>query len=155
MIHVTFFYSDLCDGLKKNCKPLDRHHVTSKLIDVENLVIEILKVMIGDNKYAITADHWTSLAETTFLAVTCHYINEDWENVSLTLSCSEHAGRTTAKECKKAIETALTKCSLNLSNAVALVTDTENTMTALGKIIDGDHHYCVAHVLELTTVRQC
>ena len=111
MIHVTFFYSDLCDGLKKNCKPLDRHHVTSKLINVENLVIEILKVMIGDNKYAITADHWTSLAETTFLAVTCHFINEDWENVSLTLSCSEHAGRTTAKECKKAIETALTKYS--------------------------------------------
>ena len=140
---------------KKNCKPLDRHHVTSKLINVENLVIEILKVMIGDNKYAIKADHWASLAETTFLASTCHFINEDWENVSLTLSCTEHAGRTTAKECKKTIETALTKYSLNLSDAVALVTDTKNTMTALGKMIDGDHHYCVAHVLELTTVRQC
>ena len=99
--------------------------------------------MIGSNKYAITADHWTSLADTTFLAVTCHFINDDWESVSLTLSCSEHSGRTTAAECKREIENAY---------AVALVTDTKNTMTALGKLIDGDHHYCVAHVLELTTV---
>ena len=118
-------------------------------------MIEILKIMIGDNKYAITADHWTSLAETTFLAVTCHFINDDWENISLTLSCSEHSGRTTADECKKEIEKALTKYNFNLSNAVALVTDTENTMTALGKMIDGDHHYCVAHVLELTMVSYC
>ena len=67
-------------------------------------MIEILKVMIEDNKYAITADHWTSLAETTFLAVTCHFINEDWENVSLTLSCSEHAGRTAAKNARKQLK---------------------------------------------------
>lgn len=141
--------------MKKNCKPLDRHLVTSKLRNVENLVIEILKIMIGSNKYAITADHWTSLADTTFLAVTCHFINDDWESVSLILSCSEHSGRTTAAECKREIENALKKYDLNLSNAVALVTDTENTMTALGKLIDGDHHYCVAHVLELTTVNSC
>ena len=102
--------------------------------------------MIGSNKYAITADHWTSLADTTFLAVTCHFINDDWESVSLILSCSEHSGRTTAAECKREIENAC---------AVALVTDTKNTMTALGKLIDGDHHYCVAHVLELTTVNSC
>lgn len=34
----------------------------------------------------------------------------------------------------------------------ALVTDTENTMTALGKSLPMDHHYCAAHVWELTTV---
>lgn len=126
--------------------------MTSKLRHVENLVIEILKVMIGDNKFAITSDHWTSVAGSTFLAVTCHFIDSDWEIVSLTLSCSEHKGRTTAPQCKAEIEHALKKYDLKLSNAVALVTDTENTMTALGKLIDGDHHYCAAHVLELTTV---
>ena len=141
------------EGFKKTYESLDRHYVTSKLRHVENLVIEILKVMIGDNKFAITSDHWTSVARSTFLAVTCHFINSDWENVSLTLSCSEHSGRTTAPQCKEEIEKALKKYGLKLSNAVALVTDTENTMTALGKIIDGDHHYCAAHVLELTTVR--
>lgn len=36
----------------------------------------------------------------------------------------------------------------------ALVTDTENTMTALGKSLPMDHHYCAAHVWELTTVLQ-
>lgn len=42
-----------------------------------------------------------------------------------------------------------------ISDPVALVTDTENSMTLLGKIIDGDHHYCLAHVLEPTTVCMC
>ena len=73
---------------------------------------------------------------------------------SLSAAVSTQGG-TTANEYKKAVEMALTKYSLNLSNTVALVTDTENTMTALGKLIDGDHHYCVAYVLELTAVRQC
>lgn len=140
------------EGFKKNYNKLDRHFVTSKLRHVENLVIEILKVMIGNNKYALTSDHWTSVQGTTFMAVTIHFINSDWELISLTLTCSEHKGRTTAQQCKAAIEHALKRYDLELSNAVALVTDTENTMTALGKLIDGDHHYCAAHVLELTTV---
>jgi zinc finger BED domain-containing protein 1 (E3 SUMO-protein ligase ZBED1) len=126
--------------------------LTSKLRHVENLVIEILTVMIGINKYALTCDHWTSIAGSTFLAVTCHFINENWEIISLTLTCSEHRGRTTAAQSKKAIEEVLKKYDLKLENAVALVTDTENTMSALGKLIDGDHHYCAADVLELTTV---
>ena len=71
----------------------------------------------------------------------------------MTLTCKEHPGKTTAVECKKEINKALTLYDLEMNDAVALVTDTESTMTLLGKIIGGVHHYCIAHVLELTTVR--
>jgi zinc finger BED domain-containing protein 1 (E3 SUMO-protein ligase ZBED1) len=128
---------------------MDKHDL---IRHVENLVVEVLKVMIGINIYALTCDHWTSIAGSTFLAVTCHFINENWEIISLMLTCSEHRRRTTAAHCKKAIEEVLKNYDFKLQNAVALVTDTENTMSALGKLIDGDHHYCAAHVLELTTV---
>lgn len=111
--------------------------------------------MLRGVKYALTSDHWTSAGGTTFLAVTCHFINENWELVSVTLSCTEHSGRTTAADCKREIKAALEVYQLDIKDAVALVTDTENTMTLLGKMIEGDHHYCVAHVLELTTVCIC
>lgn len=131
---------------------MDRHNVTTKLATVYSLVVQITKLMLDGQHFALTSDHWTSNASTTFLAITCHFINEDWELVSLTLTCSEHPGKTTAKDCEREIKKALAKYELTLGNAVALVTDTENTMTLLGKIIGCDHHYCAAHVWELTTV---
>ena len=124
----------------------------SKLATLYSLVVQITKLMLDGQYFALTSDHWTSNAATTFLTITCHVINDDWELVSLTLSCSEHPGKTTAKDCAREINKALARYKLKLSNAVALVTDTENTMTLLGKLIDGDHHYCAAHVWELTTV---
>lgn len=147
-LHILVYSS----GLKQSFRPLDRHHVASKLATVYSIVVQITKQMLDGQHFALTSDHWTSNASTTFLAITCHFINEDWELVSLTLSCSEHAGRTTAKDCEREIKAALSKYELDLNNAVALVTDTENTMTLLGKLIEGDHHYCAAHVWELTTV---
>ena len=109
--------------------------------------------MLSGEKFSLTSDHWSSNAKTHFIAVTCHFMNKDWELILMTLSCKEHAGKTTAVECKKEIIKALDRYDLDMNDAIALVTDTESTMTLLGKIIGGDHHYCIAHVLELTTVR--
>jgi hypothetical protein len=153
LIVILFSIAVYSSGLKPSFKPLDRHHVTAKLASVHSLVVEIIKLMMDCQWFALTCDHWTSIKRTTFLAVTLHFINNDWQLVSLTLSCTEHGGRTTAKDCEREIKAALSKYDLNLDHAVALVTDTENTMTLLGKIIKGDHHYCAAHVWELTTVR--
>lgn len=156
IVQFTFLMlSDFCSTLRKGFKNLDRHFVTSKIKQLHLVIIEILKSMLKGQKFSLTSDHWTSAAGTTYLAVTIHYINKDWKLVNFTLSCTEHSGRTTAAACKKEIMAALELYDLRISDAVALVTDTENTMTLLGKIIDGDHHYCLAHVLELTTVCIC
>jgi hypothetical protein len=103
--------------------------------------------MVKGQKFALTSDHWTSTGGITYLGITLSFINKDWKLVNLTLSCTVHSGRTTAAACKKEIMAVLQLYDLNISDA-----DTENTMTLLAKIIDGDHHYCIAHVLELTTV---
>ena len=99
--------------------------------------------MSAGQNFAVTSNHWTSNASTIFLAIKCHLINEDWVLVSLTLTCSEHPRKTTAKDCEREIKKALAKYDLTLGNAVALVKD---TMKLLGKMIDGDHHYCAVHV---------
>ena len=108
--------------------------------------------MVKGQKYSLTSDHWTSTGGITSLTVTLSFIKKEWKLIKLTLSCTAHPGRMTAIACKREIMAALQLYELKISDAVALVTDTENTMTLLGKIIDGNHHYCIAHVLELTTV---
>lgn len=74
----------------KNCKDLDRHTVTSKLHVVVSHVFEVVKVMMKNQHFAMTSDHWTSMAGNSYLAVTAHFINEQWELESLTLACREH-----------------------------------------------------------------
>ena len=127
----------LCCGVKHDFDPLDRHYVTSRISFVTNIVLEILKCVLRGQKYALTSDHWTSTGGTTFLAVTCHFIIGDRELVSLTPSCTEHSGRIIAADCKIEIKAVLEFYQLETKDAVALVTDTENTMTLLGKITQG------------------
>lgn len=148
-----FTIIDMCKDLKKDYKPLDRHTVTNRVPKIQALVCEVLITMMSIFHMAITSDHWTSKASTTFLAVTSHFINDEWEQVSLTLACSEHKGRTTAPDCEREILSVLKKYSINDSRVSAIVTDTENTMTAMGNLLKFDHHYCLAHELELVTVR--
>lgn len=69
------------------------------------------------------------------------------------MTCVEHIGRSTAVRCKDELMKALGEYKLPIAGIVALVTDTEATMGALGDLMDCDHHYCLAHLLELVTVR--
>lgn len=143
----------MCKGLKPDYKKLERHAVTKKVPEIEALVVLILINMLGRLFLALTSDHWTSNTGTTFLAVTAHVINDEWELVSLTLACSEHKGRTTALDCEKEIRQVMEKYKIAKKRVSALVTDTENTMTAMGKLFDiKKHTYCLAHLLELVTV---
>lgn len=145
--------SDFCDGLKKGCKPMDRHTLTSKLPVIQSLVVEILKIMLVGFFIALTCDHWTSPANTAYLSVTAHFINEDWKYVSLILCCTEHKGKTTSVDCDRELKKVIEKYDIKIEKVVALVTDTENTMTSLGKVSKLLHIYCFAHLLELVTVR--
>jgi hypothetical protein len=63
--NFPFLFPDFCHGLKRDFHSLDRHYVTTKIVFVTNVVIEILK----GQKYALTSDHWKSAGGTTFLAI--------------------------------------------------------------------------------------
>lgn len=139
-------------GQKKNYKSLDRHSVVGKVASVTAIVLSLMVLMCFGQFLAITSDHWSSPADSSFLAITGHFINNDWEMVSLTLACVEHVGRSTSERCEEELGKALQKYGLTIANVVALVTDTEATMTRLGNITEGYHHYCLAHLLELVTV---
>jgi hypothetical protein len=46
---------------------------------------------------AFTLDGWTSPFQTSFLAITAHWINEDWEPVDITLGFEKLTGKHTGE----------------------------------------------------------
>ncbi|CAN0591401.1 unnamed protein product, partial [Laminaria digitata] len=51
-----------------------------------------LKELVRGQKVSLTCDGWTSGNEIPMMAVTAHWINEDWELKSACLSMSELTG---------------------------------------------------------------
>lgn len=149
------YFRDMCKSLNVNYKNIGRAKVTEHLKNVSEFVKQSLILALAGNHVAITCDHWTSVANVSYLAATVHFINEDWELVSFTLSCKEHSGSTTAPDVLREVKKAWEAFGITEKSLVAIVTDTAPVMTLFGKLLDEQcgvaHVYCTAHVLELTT----
>lgn len=63
-------FNRMMRGVKKGYKPLDRHTVTSKIGSITSFVVTILVLMVLGQCLAITSDHWSSLSDQSFLAIT-------------------------------------------------------------------------------------
>jgi hypothetical protein len=72
-------------GYSKAAKPFDPDAVIKATVKVGAHVKAVTHVMIGGEYVALTADHWTSVANDNYLGVTGHYINSKWEIKSLIL----------------------------------------------------------------------
>ena len=144
----------MCMELNPKVQFFDRHKVVSVIGEQASRVRATLKVELKDRHFALTCDHWTSLAGTNYLGVRCHYINKNWQMKSFTLSCDEHVGGSKAGDIIRELTHAWSTYDLNVRKMVCVVTDTAPVMGAFGKQLpDGvPHHYCVNHVMELTTV---
>ena len=114
-----------------------------------------LKKELKGKHFALTCDHWSSLAGTNYLGVTVHYINDNWMLKSFTLSCGEHTGASKADDILRELRSAWTVYDLPADYMVGVVTDTAPVMGSFGRQLplNVPHFYCVDHVLELTTVR--
>ena len=131
----------------------DRHTVTSKLGDQAAIVKATLKTVLKNQYYALTCDHWSSVAGTSYMGATVHFIDTDWSLISFTLSCNEHSGSSDASESLRVLTEAYEAYELSHNNLVGVVTDTAPVMGYFGRLLPADvpHFYCADHVMELTT----
>ena len=144
----------MCSELNPKVQFFDRHKVVSVIGEQASRVRATLKSEMIEKHFALTCDHWTSRAGTNYLGVTCHYISDTWQMRSFTLGCEEHAGGSKAGDIIRELTNAWTAFDLDVRNMVCVVTDTAPVMGAFGKQLPNGvpHHYCVNHVMELTTV---
>lgn len=76
---------------------------------------------LSDRSVGITLDYWTSIANESYLGVTCHFIH-DWKLISKVLTVKPSKGRHTSDIVKIQIEEVVTEWGLE-DKVAALVTD--------------------------------
>ena len=119
---------------------------------------EIVRTLLTQNqsKYSFTTDTWTSPAGIPFMAITVHFINEDWHLFSFLLDFiwfqSQHSGTEISNVFKSVIidfklkERLLAICADNASNNDTFIQDLLDT----GYLKDREGHIrCFGHVLNL------
>ena len=58
----------------------------------------LLKKQLVGQSYSITNDGWTSISNQSYVAVTVHWINDNWKVMSVPLGIYIKEGRSTAKD---------------------------------------------------------
>ena len=118
-----------------------------------------LKCYLEKKYFSITCDHWTSIAQENYGALTLHLI-DNFELKTFVLSCMKHPNGASAIEVESQLTSDLTFWGLEKSFFFSAVTDTASNMNAFGeRILQWNeatflrHHYCADHVLQLTAVK--
>uniref|UniRef100_A0A8C4EH42 Zinc finger BED domain-containing protein 1 n=1 Tax=Dicentrarchus labrax TaxID=13489 RepID=A0A8C4EH42_DICLA len=113
---------------------------------------QMIASMSKATRIAITCDSWTSVATESFVTVTAHYINEDWQMVSHVLQtralCESHTGAHLAELLSKVLQ----EWQITDKN-VALVSDNASNMVVAAQVGKFPHVRCFAHTLNLTSQR--
>ena len=120
---------------------------------VNKMYGEIKRAVMDDlvdvKDVAITTDAWTSLANESYITVTIHYINKDWQRKSAVLGTSEMDESHSAENI--AIRLDLVQTDWNLEGKIrACVRDNAFNQAATGKLLeDWEDLPCFAHALQL------
>ena len=70
---------------------------------------------------ALTTDIWTSVATEAYLGVTCHFLGDDWEIKSLSITTMPLEERHTAANIADWLEEATSKCNIPFEKVKAFV----------------------------------
>lgn len=95
----------------------------------------------------ITLDYWTSVANESYLGITCHFI-QMWDLHSRTLAVKHCKERHTSDHVKTQIEQVIEDWGLT-GKVSALVTDNAANMVKAAKFLPFPSFTCAAHTLQL------
>ena len=95
----------------------------------------------------LTTDYWTSRTTTSFMSVTCHFI-ENYKTVACLLDCFEFSDRHTSENLAE--ELLRVAKEWDIENKVACcVSDNAANITKAIKLLKWTHHPCLAHTINL------
>ena len=151
----------MCHSLNKKAPIMSREKLKMLLAERYHLTEATLKQILKGRHFAFTTDGWTSLAQVGYVTCTVHFIDAaTWKLHSLVMGLYEKHGGSKHEDIVSYCENQLTLFDLPYSNAVAVVTDTEATMVAAGRLFvrnsvaaNGNTKWigCIDHLLQLVT----
>lgn len=105
------------------------------------------------SKITLTTDALTSTATGAFLGVTCHFINQDWELTSYSLTTMPLEECHTAGNIAGWVEQTAEKFGFSLGDVLAVVHNNAANVVAALKILEEKHgvasHRCAGHTVQL------
>ncbi|XP_077424041.1 E3 SUMO-protein ligase ZBED1-like [Vanacampus margaritifer] len=110
----------------------------------DNAVAEIEKT----STVSLTSDMWTSINMDAYLAVTCHFVNEEMQLSTLLLGIKRFPRTHTAANLAEAKETLMAEWGIR-AKVMSLVTDSAANMIACANRLNVRHISCFAHMLNL------
>ena len=149
-------------GFRSFCKELNpsytlpsRKTLSTKIIPelYQRSFQKVMDSVDKAEKICLTTDCWTSRTTTSLMAVTCHFVNEDFEMVSYLLDCLMLTQSHTAEYLKQKLQQVATDWNIEDKIAACVTDGAANIVKALAKKKDGGlgwpHAICFAHTLNL------
>ncbi len=129
-------FRDLCLSLSKKCPIVSRDKLHTMLQCQYVRVQEKVKRIRTNRYFALTTDSWTSLAHHSYTTCTAHFIDKNtWQLHSLVLGIFQKSGTSNAIDTVTYVEKQLSLFDLHYRDMTAVMTDTEATMIAAGRMI--------------------
>jgi hypothetical protein len=86
--------------------------------------------------FSMTMDAWTSIAKVGYVMCTVNFIDQEtWKLCSIVLGLYEKTGCSRAQDCVQYAQKQMNNYQLPYSKMTAVVTDTEATMAATGRLL--------------------
>ncbi|XP_053568415.1 E3 SUMO-protein ligase ZBED1-like [Bombina bombina] len=108
---------------------------------------ELIKVS-NASAVCLTTDCWTSRTTTSYMAVTCHYIDDNFKLVSSLLDCFSFTDRHTADNLAAELQKICEEWGIT-NKVVACVSDNASNIKAAIRQTGWNHVACFAHTLNL------
>ncbi|XP_049451338.1 E3 SUMO-protein ligase ZBED1-like isoform X1 [Epinephelus fuscoguttatus] len=111
-----------------------------------------IREMLHGEKLALTTDGWSSLATESYVTVTAHFIDEDWEMRNVVLDTSELQTAHTAANVSTCIDSILRDYHVEWESVLAITTDNAtNYVNAVERYLGITDIPCMAHTINLAT----
>lgn len=96
----------------------------------------------------LTTDCWTSRTTTSYMSVTCHFV-ENYKMVSCLLDCFEFSDRHTSENLAEELLRVAREWEVE-NKVVCCVTDNAANITRAIQILKWTHHPCLAHTINMS-----
>ena len=101
------------------------------------------------NKVALTTDMWTSEANEAYLGLSCHYLTQEFELVSVCLAVEHFTGRHTGVNIASGIRHILSDYAIDQSTVSAVIADNASNMDLALRVGEWRSRHCFGHTLQL------
>ena len=139
--------------LEPRYQPPNRTRLSEELIPAlyESIKSKLYAELQSSEAVSLTCDGWTSRATQSFLTVTCHFVNKNWELSSKILQTDHFEGSHTGQKIGFELKSVMT--DWGISEKVGVITvDNASNMTVAVEVSGVDLKLgCFAHTLNLAS----